>query len=513
MTYRILGIVLLAGCSGGVSGNACDPACAGGEACVEGECQQLCARNSDCADPTPFCGGDGYCIRASDACGGCLSWEACFESECREECTTSCTDASDACAAGVCLPTGGPCGSGTCEADEVCVSGACGTVCGGDEDCGSTTEVCVDGVCLVAGDQPCGAVTCAAGSVCIDNGCVTVCNGTTDCDAGEECVSRRCQPIQIGEDPPTISAITGDGSQAGTFRQKLTVTGAFLSGAQAELHRPDRAGATPRGVLEAGSQMVVNLPDDLVAGDYTLRVVGQGGSCSTAVTLLQGEQGDQGDQGDPGTPGPAGQGLLADFELEETTGPFEDNSPLAIQAVARGSVSPGALGHSGLAVDFVNGALTVPAGNTLPDSPAIFVEAWIRPDVNSQPTRILTKEGAYALSREGGNIRFTVSTAGAGPDCMALTNNAPIDAATGAWYHVGGWYDGISVAVVIGGRLGALTPCSQGPIAASLGSPFHIGGLVDSGGAVTEPFKGEIERESGCVARRPATAASPAASP
>lgn len=69
-------------------------------------------------------------------------------------------------------------------------------------------------------------------------------------------------------------------------------------------------------------------------------------------------------------------------------------------------------------------------------------------------------------------------------------------AVNGNWYHVAGWYDGLSASVAINGMrvsavCGSAPNLGSGPIVA--GGPFYVGGILNNGNAVIEPFAGLID--------------------
>ena len=191
----------------------CGKACTGGKACVDGDC--ACLENrTDC---------EGTCVDLNSnpkhcgACGmTCPEGQVCAEGACSTECpsgTIECTGAcvnnatdmencgscdvvctvsngSPRCASGACIISS--CAGGFVDCDEDYVTGceaeissdrnncgACGTVCGEDEDCVERrcTRVITDATKLVNGE------TCGSGEECASGNCVNkVC-----CVAGESC--------------------------------------------------------------------------------------------------------------------------------------------------------------------------------------------------------------------------------------------------------------------------------------------------------------------------------------
>lgn len=338
---------------------------------------------------------------------------------------------------------------------------------------------------------------CAPGEACLDSGCERLCDSDRDCDTGLFCESDVCVPGQRA-DIPTINAIDADGgpdTAAGHVDHRidrtLTILGENLAGADATLS--DGSNSWPLEICSNdGSQMVVTLPQGLVDGaDYTLSVATQAGACDTTLPVLQGQQGPAGADG---AQGDAGGGLAMSFELDETASPttFADTSPYDNSAAIAGpgGVSGGATGHTGFGVSFAGGVLQVAAGNSIPDSPVVWVEAWIRPQAPFDATRVIVmKDGAYTLKQVQRNLRFEVTAAGGS---CGVTGSGDLLTA-GTFSHVSGWYDGLTVAVTVDGVIRGRASCTSGPIEPSAGSAVFIGGNLDSGGTVSEDFNGIID--------------------
>ncbi len=156
------------------------------------------------------------------------------------------------------------------------------------------------------GDGCGGNAACAAGQVCVDGACLTLCRTDNDCD-GQICRGDVCVD-GTRTDVPEITAVDGDGVEDGLtghaahhVRRRLTVSGRHFEGAGVTL-----TGTGAPVALELCSatpeQLVVELPDGLTAGSYLLRVASQAGFCDATVPVLQGEAGPAGPEGDPGVP-------------------------------------------------------------------------------------------------------------------------------------------------------------------------------------------------------------------
>ncbi len=207
----------------------------------------------------------------------------------------------------------------------------------------------------------------------------------------------------------------------------------------------------------------------------------------------QGTAGVKGDTGPTGAAGPSTLGAVLDVEFEETSGTtFADSAGLGLVATApSGGVTGGAAGHSGHGAAFSGGALKIAGPTKLPDSPQVWVEAWVQPQplVATNKT-IASKLGSYILKQVGADLEFDV-TAIAGT-CAAKSISGLLTA-SGAWVHVAGWYDGLSVVVAINGRVAATAACTNGPIMPTPAGDLDIGGIVGAGGAVTDYFYGNID--------------------
>jgi hypothetical protein len=152
--------------------------------------------------------------------------------------------------------------------------------------------------------------------------------------------------------------------------------------------------------------------------------------------------------------------------------------------------SSGPVDVGGAVTVAVGGAVTVPAGK-LPDSPQVWVEAWVQPalPLTGEQT-VLTKPGSYTLAQVDGNLKFEVIPVSTGAPCTALSAGAPMVA--GAWQHVSGWYDGMSVTVALNGAVLGTVACPNGAITPTPSSPFHVGGIPGTSG-VTAAYNGRID--------------------
>ncbi len=213
----------------------------------------------------------------------------------------------------------------------------------------------------------------------------------------------------------------------------------------------------------------------------------------------QGPVGPPGPAGNAGPPGPAGATVL-DLEFDETTGTtFADSSGLGNNAVAvNGGISVGAAGHTGKSIYFSGGTVVVLAPTKIPDSPQVWVEAWIFPQSPYAGTRtIATRVGSYALNQVGGvsntaDAQFSINGAAVGGlnPCTATTVGGPIQINANNWYHVAGWYDGLHAYVAVNGAVSASASCPNGPIVSTPASSFVVGAADPSG---TNYYAGSID--------------------
>lgn len=189
------------------------------------------------------------------------------------------------------------------------------------------------------------------------------------------------------------------------------------------------------------------------------------------------------------------KGVVAlELKFDETTGTtFADTSGYGNTATAvLGGLAVGSAGHSGNAISFSGGVVSVAAPTSIPDSAQIWVEAWVQPQLPVDVTRtILTKVGAYTLNQVNRDLAFTVIGAAAPTvPCKATSSGSLMN--PGVWTHVSAWYDGLQVSVAINGVVRAIASCPNGSIVPSPDGAFAIGGLLD-GTTVTQPYAGSID--------------------
>jgi hypothetical protein len=204
---------------------------------------------------------------------------------------------------------------------------------------------------------------------------------------------------------------------------------------------------------------------------------------------IQGPAGPKGDKGDPGEGGGGGPTVLS-FEFDESFGttPVDGSGFENTVSALGGGVSQQSSGHSGFGIDFSGGVVVIPAPTKLPRSAQIWVEAWIKPDAPLSATRtILTKVGTYSLKQVNSQIAFEVQGAKAGSSLCTATSTSPTLVA-GNWYHVAGWYSGLSATVAVDGFVRGSTNCDNGPLANTY-SDF----LVGNNSTNSEPYDGTID--------------------
>jgi hypothetical protein len=188
-----------------------------------------------------------------------------------------------------------------------------------------------------------------------------------------------------------------------------------------------------------------------------------------------------------------GNEIVLVFEFDETAGnSFADSSGYGHTATATASgVAAGSPGHTGMAVAFSGGAITVPAPTRIPDSSQIWIEAWIQPAAPLDRTRtIATKVGSYTLKQVNTDLQLSLQPSALSNPCIVTTSNLGLS--PGNWYHIAGWYDGLAVSVAVNGAVKAAATCPGGSVASSAGGPFHVGG-IPNGNQVAEDYAGKID--------------------
>lgn len=147
--------------------------------------------------------------------------------------------------------------------------------------------------------------SCSGGSVCADGTCQQLCNSdlacTDSCCGGGVC-GASCNSRGV----PQITQVNGTGSTDaqmgfGTNRVQdtLVIEGVNLEGAEIQIANTNGVSQTllACGDAPTNTRLEVQLPQDFVAGAYTLTAVNQSGQCSAAVTMLRGEDGEAGING------------------------------------------------------------------------------------------------------------------------------------------------------------------------------------------------------------------------
>ncbi len=187
-----------------------------------------------------------------------------------------------------------------------------------------------------------------------------------------------------------------------------------------------------------------------------------------------------------GAPANSSGSLLADYEFDEASGTsFADSSGFGNTTTnSIAGIAPGSAGHSGKAVFFAGG--TVVAAN-VPNSPQIYVEAWIYPQPFTTTTTILNKGGIFYLKRipSGGQVLFgvTINSSSCAPTLYA--NIQP-----NTWSHISGWYNGETITVEANGQT-LTVACALGPLPMNSNASVVIG--ADDANGTTFPFSGSID--------------------
>ena len=176
------------------------------------------------------------------------------------------------------------------------------------------------------------------------------------------------------------------------------------------------------------------------------------------------------------------------LELDEANGVnFADTSGLENDAVApSGGVVAGAGGHAGRAVGFAGGVVEIPNGNSIPESPQTWIEAWVQPALPLDRARTIVRRDAWSLRQVGDTITYTVA-----PALGSCIISHPVRVEAGQWAHVAGWYNGLQVVVAVNGeQYGA--SCPNGPMPDGNGGAMTLGGILTNE-VVTEDYAGRID--------------------
>jgi hypothetical protein len=187
----------------------------------------------------------------------------------------------------------------------------------------------------------------------------------------------------------------------------------------------------------------------------------------------------------PSSGGGNASNVIAQYEFEDVGSPLTDTSGSGANATFISGLTAGAVGHSGTGVNFSGGVATVAAGNSIPNSAQVFVEAWIWPQTQSATTSgvIAEKSGAWSLryvtTATTSDLEFRIVGRTSSPNCTVVTSNAGISTST--WTHVAGYYDGLTIAILINGGVGAMASCSKGALAANAGTALTMGGPSGAG--------------------------------
>jgi hypothetical protein len=182
---------------------------------------------------------------------------------------------------------------------------------------------------------------------------------------------------------------------------------------------------------------------------------------------------------------PSNGDVIAAFEFEDQTGTtLTDSSGLGNNATFTSGIALGSVGHTGSSASFSGGMASVAAGNTLPDTSQLQIEAWVRPtqDATSATRVIATKPGVWSFRLVGGNtyeVEFSI-TSNDGQTCTVTSSGAQLP--TNTFSMVLGWYDGMSLAVgvggagwPVGGQVMARTRCELGLLKQVPGGLINMG--------------------------------------
>lgn len=370
---------------------------------------------------------------------------------------------------------------------------SCRSVKGGAVD---ATSLSVNGTAVI---DSTGKLTASAGytagpGISIDGTTRAISVNSSGCSPGQvlQWAGSAWQCATVGGGSGGVTAVTGTAPIVvtnGTTAPVVAVTVGTAAGSVA-------AGNDPRFGTVGGRPVAATVPD---AGE----VLTWNGSAWAPQAIPT--------SGGGGTTGGTIGGLLASYDFEQVAAPILDSSGLGNGASFTGGLTLGALGHTGSGANFSGGVATVAMGNTIPDSPTVQVEAWLRPLSATAVASnvVVSKQGAWVLRHLTGpaslsDIEFTVTTQFAQPSCTVATAGARIS--TTEFTHVRASYDGLTLRVELNGQSFAEATCRKGPLAATVGSPLTLGGPATAG----ERYLGFLDsvrvrtldalRSSGCPA-------------
>ncbi len=227
---------------------------------------------------------------------------------------------------------------------------------------------------LVACSNNAASQNCASGQIPHDGGCATLCESSGECPISTCCDDGLC--LANATCIPEIISVSATGSMDNTdghlpnhVVDRLVIDGQNLLGATAFLALDNQEQALEPCAAATLTQMVVALPDDVVADNYTLSVRNQAGACNTTLPLAQGER------GSPDT----GADILVKLAPVDGAGSGLDADTL------RGEV-PAALVPVGTVIAFAGDLNALPAGWLVADGravsrsqyPALFAAVQVR---------------------------------------------------------------------------------------------------------------------------------------
>lgn len=305
-----------------------------------------------------------------------------------------------------------------------------------------------------------------------------------------------------------------------------TSGGTLVNSAQVSANEPDPTSANnsvsqsltviaPVADLKATG---VALPDPVAVGGtlrYTVTVSDAGPSSTTSVSVaanLPGGATYLAASASQGTCAPAAQSVTCAIGALAVNPVFADGpvsywrlgdpTSAAVAADSRGA-NPGT--YTGVTLESAgavpgdpatsfagSGVVTIPASTSLDLSNAVTVEAWVNPAAAGSNGGIFEKtvgglvNTQYLLLIEGGVIEFRGKPAAG----TYVTARGPVLPA-GAWSHVVGTYDGVTLTLYVNGA--AVGTATAGTLATGSGAAF-IGRLGGEGGSPgILPFNGTID--------------------